>query len=73
MYCITLTTRNEFFGFHESQLVSSVTKTRLNFNTYQEAFDYAESFAEWSGYTFLGVMDEPKDDGKTYVQVDFKS
>ena len=73
MYCITLTSRNESLGFNQSQLVSSVTKTRLNFDTYAEATDYAEAFAKWSGYTFLRVMDEPKDDGKTYVQVDFKS
>jgi hypothetical protein len=72
MYCINITTRNNAFGFHTAQLVSSVTKTRLNFATYTEAVDYAEAFAKWSGHTFIGVMDEPKDNGKTYVQVDYK-
>jgi len=73
MFCITITNRNEAFGFNSAQLVSSVTKTRLNFDTYREATDYAEAFAKWSGYKFIDVMDEPKDDGKTYVQVEYKA
>ena len=73
MFCISLTSRNDVFGFTTSELVSSVTKTRLNFENYDEALDYAKAFAKWSGYTFIDIMKEAQDDGNTYVQVDYKS
>ena len=73
MYCITITRRNNAFGYHSAQLVSSVTKTRLNFDTYVEATDYAKSFAKWRNFTFIPVAVDPQDDGRTYVQVDYKS
>lgn len=81
MYCITITSRNEALGYNSAQLCSSPdalrndngATPRLNFDTYAEANEYAEAFAKWSGYKFIGVMAEPKDDGNTYVQVDYKS
>lgn len=81
MFCITITTRNNAFGYHSAQLCSAPdalrndngATPRLNFATYAEAHDYAEAFAKWSGYTFIDVMEKPKDDRKTYVQVDYKS
>lgn len=73
MFCITITNRTDAFGFHSSQLVSSVTRTRLNFDTYDEALDYAKSFAKWRNFTFIPVDADPQDDGRTYVQVDYKS